>query len=790
VAAALTSAPQPTRLVGREDDLDRLAALLRKSDVRLLTISGPGGVGKTRVALALGEQVEAEFADGTIFVSLGSLSSPELVPPTIARAVGLLGSDGDLLAGLRLHLRRSELLLLLDNFEHVSEAAPFLVELIGACPRLKIAATSRARLRVSGEHEFPLAPLSRELAAELFLERARAVQPALEIDEATRLAADAIGVQLDGLPLAIELAAARVKLLAPAALLDRLGQRLELLTAGPRDLPQRQQTLRNTIDWSYELLDDRERAVFRRLAVFVGGCSLDAAEEVAAKAGVDAVLEGIASLVDKNLLRQAVGPGGAPRLAMLETIREYALERGGETADQDEARRSHASHYLRLAEAAEPKLGGPEQVAWLNALDVDHGNFRAALAFLVAEDANVALRLGGALCGFWLERGYLAEGRGWLEAALDAAHDAPPALQAKALNGAGVLANYEGDYLRARELCSKSLALYRAIDDRKGIAESLSGVAVAARTTGDYDEAASAYEEALTIYRELGDERRVALTLDRLAIVLWFQGDDGRARDLVDESLTRFRRADDEAGTALALVDLGLIVLSEGNQAAARPVLEESLTRFRDLGDRRNMCKALYALGDLARTAGDVKRAAARYDEGLVLAVEVGARWFTTLCLERLAGVAAATGDPLRGARLFGAADALRAELGAPMSPYFRAVYETDLAATRALLDEPRFEEAWQDGRVMPLRKAITAARETKTPAVTADDLTAREVDILRLVASGRSDAQVAEALVVSLRTVHAHLRSVYRKLGVHSRTAATRYAIERGLVESQSGST
>src|SRR5207248_1922016 len=243
---------------------------------------------------------------GSVFVSLGSLSSSDLVPPTIARAVGLLGSDGDLLAALRLHLREIELLLLLDNFEHVSGAGPFLVDLIGACPRLKIAATSRARLRVSGEHEFALAPLSRELGAELFLERARAIQPALEIDEPTRLAAAGICERLDGLPLAIELAAARVKLLTPAAMLDRLGRRLELLTAGPRDLPERQQTLRDTINWSYELLDGRERAAFRRLAVCVGGCGLDAAEAVAAEAGADGVLEDLASLVDKNLLRQAI----------------------------------------------------------------------------------------------------------------------------------------------------------------------------------------------------------------------------------------------------------------------------------------------------------------------------------------------------------------------------------------------------------------------------------------------------------------------------------------------------
>jgi predicted ATPase/DNA-binding CsgD family transcriptional regulator len=791
VAAALTLASPPTRLVGRDEDLARLAMLLRERHARLLTISGPGGVGKTRLALALAEQLENEFADGIIFVSLGSVSDADLVPATIAQAVGLLGSDGDLLERLRHHLREAELLLLLDNFEHVSASAPFLVDLIGGCPRLKIAVTSRARLRVSGEHEFLVAPLSQEVGCDLFLERARAVQPTLEIDDSTRLAAAAICQRVDGLPLAIELAAARVKLLPPPALLDRLERRLELLTGGPRDLPKRQQTLRNTINWSYELLDRSERAVFRRLGVFAGGFNLEAAEAVAS-AERDGVVEDLASLVDKNLLRKASGPTGAPRLAMLETIREYALELLAGTDDEEDARRAHAAHYLRLAETAEPSQSGVDRAVRLNVLETDHNNLRAALAFLIADDPQAALHLAGTLCSFWLERGYLDEGRRWVAAALDAAPAPPPALEAKALLGAGVLAHDEGDYFQARDFCSHSLALYRTIGDTAGIATALSGFAVAARTTGDYDEAVRAYEEALALFVELGDEQRVALTLDRLGVVVWFQGDYSRARELVEDSLARFRRVDDDAGTALALVNLGVIAISEGDGMAAGPLLDESLMTFRSLGDRRNTCKTLYALGDLARMQDDRKRAAARYDEALATAVDAGARWFITLCLERLAGVVATTDDAVRAARLFGAADALRNELGAPMSPYFRAIYESDLAAARTRLDQARFAQAWQDGRAMPLEKAIAVARitETPTPATGANELTAREVDVLRLVASGRSDEQVAEALVVSRRTVHSHLRSIYLKLGVHSRTAATLYAIERGLVKSPRSST
>ena len=762
-----------TALIGREQSIAEAVTLLSRDDVRLLTITGPGGIGKTRLAEAVAAAAGDRFADGVVLVPLQAVDDPGLVVGTVARSVGLFDFEGDLSQRIVDHLRDSRMLLLVDNFEQVVGAAPSLAAIVSSSPGLKAVVTSRTRLRVGGEQELPLEPLARDDAVHVFIERARAVRPDFAPNEPDLEAIGEICDHLDCLPLAIELAAPRVKVLSPQTMLTRLEHPLELLTSGSQDAPQRHRALRDTIGWSVELLDDDGRTLFRRLSVFAGGCTLDEVEEVCG-----GTIDGLGALVDASLVRS-----DGERFAMLETIREYAAELLRASGEADEIRRTHARACLQLTRTAATALGGPDQRRWRARLAVEHDNVRAALRFTIDDgDADSALGLCLALWRFWLERGYLGEGRLWLDEAL-ALGTEPTAARARALTANGVLSHYQADYHAAEELSREALDLSRSLDDPTSLAEALTGLALVRRARGAYDDAEAHYLEALAIYDELGDEEATARTLDRLAIALAIGAQEARARDLFERSLALFRRLDDATGVAFGLHGL-VMARAPGNPALARVQIDEALEILRGLGDRRNVAKVLWSAADVALEQGELEAAAVYLAEPLTLMVEFGDRWFCGVLLESAAELALAGGDAERATRLLGAAEGVWETIGAPRPTFLRTRHDAVVAAIERALDPGLLEAAREDGRRLPLNATVELVSGTR-PAPSADvpeGLTARETEVLALVADGCSDAEVAERLVVSLRTVHAHLRSIYRKLDVHSRSAATRYALEHGL--------
>lgn len=837
-------------LLGRGDTLAQVQQLLLQEDVGLLTLTGPGGIGKTRLALQAAAHLLDHFVDGVYFVALASLVDPALVLPAIVQVLGVRETPAAAVpVRLREHLCDLELLLVLDNFEQLLPAPGSIrsdiAELLAACPRLKLLVTSRAPLHLYGEHEFLVPPLAlppvadlgklasgtpdvdttaalrRYAAVDLFCRRAAAVQPGFTLTPANALAVAQICTGLDGLPLAIELAAARLKLFGPAVLAARLQERLALLTNGPQDLPLRQRTLRDEIAWSYNLLRPEEQLLFRRLAVFAGGFTLDAAQAVGKLAyGPQStipsdVIDGLAALIDQSLVRQLDQAGADARLGMLETIREFALAQLEQSDEAELVRSRHAQYFLAFAETMAGKLDDEAvRKRAFAQLHADFENMRAAVAWCArprldasshaTDTTELALQLAGALSWFGLTGERLHDVYSLLETALQLPGGSPLA-RAKALWGAGMLAMFLGSHGQARTHLATSCELYRTAGDQTGLALALREACAAAYAERDLAAAQQYGEECIALLQAVGRLGDLALAYANLGDTLAARGNHAAARTAYEEGSAISLTHGYKALLGQAEAGLGWVASLQGDYAAAAVHLRKALALFRELEESWTTALALHLLGEIAQRTGDLPHAGRCLGESLLLAHRVGDKAAVGLILQDVGALACIQGCYADTARLFAAADAHH--LAGAMLFYTLAGAEDrsqTLALARAGLGEESFSALWAQGHAMTLPRAVEFAAAVAERAVTTDaaaaqsynlpsppavplpanpdQLTVREREVLRLLAAGLSYAEIADKLVISPRTVNSHLTTIYSKLGVTSRAGAMHYALHHDL--------
>lgn len=801
-----------TPMIGREQEVQEVCNYLEGEQVRLLTLTGPPGIGKTRLGMQVATELLYKFQDGVFFVGLAAIRDPDLVAGTINQILGLRPGGGNRPAfdALAEHLKDKQMLLLLDNLEQVIEAAPLIVDLLERCPSVRVLATSREILHVRGEQQFVVPPLklpdltrlpsiealSDYPAVALFVARARSIKPQFALTQENAQTVAAICARLDGVPLAIELATARINMLSPKAMLARLESRLpgaqamySFLVAGAHDLPARHQAMWEAIEWSYTLLDKGEQTLFARLGIFVGGCTLEAAEAVCGSAWGDGqwisdkeellnahdagqgweVFDSLKSLVDKSLLSvQNTGlsfepstfnfeQNAEPRFIMLETLREFAWEQLKGRGEKNEFQRKHARYYLGFAEGAEAELVGPQQGMWLERLERELDNLRAAMAWaLEVRETETAARISGALARFWDMHGHWTEGRRWLEAALTRDESLTPSVRSKTLFAAAKLASFQDDNTQAYAYVTESLALFRQLGDRRGMTEGLNSLAFLAVVRGEYEHATELLEESLALNREMGDKRGAATVLANLGQVAMHKGQGTLAATLLGESLTLFKELDDKWGIAKALTNLGQLASEQGDYGRATALLEESLALHRDTGNQSGVVWTLGDLGIVALAAGDYERSIASTDEVLPMLHELGDKSGSALscfisgvaalykgdtvvaqqrCVQSLnlyselddkAGVAMAldslarvtvagisgNSSAYRAAQLAGAASVLREKSGWRLQPIDQSLHEGTVQISRTTLGEKLFAQAWAEGVALPLEQAIAYALE------------------------------------------------------------------------------